>query len=431
LLLAAGTAHAATFVVTSNVDTFDGSCDANCSLRDALWGAEQTPGADILRLSHPYYRLTEAGGPTGRGQLLISDALVLRGLPERSTIDVNGIDRGFEIVGARVEMIDLTLRNGRGEGQGGAIYNAGDLTLRRVWVIGNRVVPDVDGRVDGGGIFNVGQLRLVACRIERNIARDDATLIGGRGGGIFSDRGHAVYVYDSAIRGNATGLDDISGFGAGMFNLGQARIDRSFFGDNDPGDGEGAAIANRNGASLVLINSTLSNNGHDGADSALANGTLTVTGEASPKANAVNSTIANNNGGGVLNSGRLTLRQSIVAGNYTQDAGDRWYDAGFNCRSELGGTVTQFSSLLGADGNCPAQIFVDNRSVFSTVLEHLRYLGGPTPVHKPRPGPYAIDGGDPDFCPAVDQRAQSRPADGDGNGVAVCDIGAMEVQPGE
>ncbi|MCI0394415.1 MAG: hypothetical protein L0332_35025 [Chloroflexi bacterium] len=42
------------------------------------------------------------------------------------------------------------------------------------------------------------------------------------------------------------------------------------------------------------------------------------------------------------------------------------------------------------------------------------------------PGSPAIDIGDPDTCPITDQRGEHRPADGDGDGHAICDIGAFE-----
>jgi hypothetical protein len=52
--------------------------------------------------------------------------------------------------------------------------------------------------------------------------------------------------------------------------------------------------------------------------------------------------------------------------------------------------------------------------------------GGPTQTHALLPGSPAIDHGDNAGCPDRDQRGYARPADGDGDTTAVCDIGAFE-----
>ncbi|MEW6169045.1 MAG: CSLREA domain-containing protein [Pseudomonadota bacterium] len=433
LLPVAGAAPAATFEVTKAGDSADGVCDADCSLREAIRAANGTPGADIIRLPHAFYRLSVAGQAdddnAGHGDLDITDDLVLRGLPDGSTIDADGIDRVIEVLpGVKAELIDLTLREGAVLGRGGGIYTAGDLTLRRVKVLRNRAGAAPVDIMQGGGIFNLGVLRIIHSIIDQNIARDDVGWKGGRGGGIFNGPGAQLYMYDTNVRDNLTGLDDVFGEGAGLFNWGQARIDRSFFGRNDPGDGEGGAMANRDGASLTVINTTVSANGHDGALGAIANGSEHQT-ETEPQSKLylTNVTIANNNGGGLFNTGRVTMRNTIVAGNYTQDALDRWYDAGLNCVNRAPGDITQTHALIGADGNCLAYIYVDNRSVFDVVLDHLRYIGGPTPVHYLKPGSPAIDSGNDAVCPAVDQRQGRRPADGDMDDVETCDIGAVEL----
>lgn len=430
LWLFAGIATANTYTVTKNVDSNDGSCNTDCSLREAIAAANANPGADVVRLKHPFYRLTvEVSGPRD-SQLSITDDLVIRGLLQRSTIDANATNRHFDIADAiNVELADLTLRNGVGEDRGGSIRNAGKLTLRRTSVIGNRVLPGIDGTVLGGGIWNRGELRVLLGKVDRNIARDDQTLTGGRGGGIYNDSGAQLYVYDTLIRSNETGLDDATGFGAGLYNRGQARIDRSYFGDNDPGDGEGSAIANRDGGSLSVFNSTLSDNGHDGARGAIANGSTResdpTAGSSAPTAFVANSTIANNNGGGYLNTGKTRLSNAIVAGNYSQDGNDRYYDTGSNCDNRGDDTdFTQTYSAMGS-GNCSGMIYIDDSRVFADWLEHLRYLGGPTPMHKPRQP--LVDRGDPAYCSSVDQRRVERPMDGDDDGTALCDIGAMEL----
>lgn len=432
LWLLADVALADTYTVTKAVDSNDGACDTDCSLREAIAAANAHAGADTIRLRHAFYRLTvEVTGPRD-SDLSVSDAVVIRGLPERSTIDANGTNRHFEVTGAGpVELVDLVLRNGAGQDRGGSILNSGLLTLRRSWVIGNRVLPGADGTVQGGGIWNGGELRILLGKIEQNIARDDTTLTGGRGGALYNNTAARLYVYDTLIRDNETGLDDAAGFGAGLYNLGQARIDRSFFGGNDPGGGEGSAIANRHGGSLSLFNSTLSDNGHDGARGAIANGSLQETDPDGsspwPTAFVAGTTIANNNGGGYLNTGNTRMRNAVVAGNYSQDGNDRYYNTGSNCDNR-GGDFTQGYTAMGS-GNCNGLQHIDDSRVFVEWLEHLRYLGGPTPVHRPRTP--LIDHGDPTYCSAVDQRGVLRPQDGDGDGATLCDIGAMEVRPGE
>src|SRR3989304_5976113 len=44
----AAPAQAATFTVTKTADTADGTCDADCSLREAIGAAEAAGGADTL-----------------------------------------------------------------------------------------------------------------------------------------------------------------------------------------------------------------------------------------------------------------------------------------------------------------------------------------------------------------------------------------------
>jgi CSLREA domain-containing protein len=435
--LAPFAATAAVFTVTKTADTADGACDSDCSLREAVIAANSLPGADEIRLRHTFYRLTRAGEGDDDDNALandldLTDSVRIRGLPDRSTLELGGLSRGFEVMpGAVVTIEDLTVRNGLALGRGGAIYNEGELTLRRVWLNANRVSLQDVGILRGGAIYNQGILRMNFCQVQHNVALDGATLTGGQGGGIFNSAGAQIYMYDTVVRYNTTGLDDARGYGGGLFNWGQARLDRSYFGHNDAGDGEGSAIANRAGGSVGLFNSTLSANGHDGAAGAFANGTLTDPRESQPKASLFNATLANNNGGGLLNTGRVVMRNTVIGGNYTQDGNDRWYDVGRNCRNENAGTITQSYALIAADGNCPSDFTADNRSFFIDVLEPLRYLGGPSPVHAPRAGSIAIDGGHPTSCPDRDQRGARRPADGDLDGSLVCDIGAVEVNADE
>ena len=84
---------------------------------------------------------------------------------------------------------------------------------------------------------------------------------------------------------------------------------------------------------------------------------------------------------------------------------------------ESGGGNLRWPSI---DGSC-AGAYGDPR------LGPFQDNGGPTPTMALGAGSAAIDAGQGNGCLPTDQRGILRPQDGDGNGAAVCDVGAYEV----
>ena len=111
-----------------------------------------------------------------------------------------------------------------------------------------------------------------------------------------------------------------------------------------------------------------------------------------------------------------------------------------DCVSLFGATLTSHGHNLvstgtGCPSDGPGDLTVDPADVFITVLGPLQNNSGPTQTHALLPGSTAIDGGAAE-CPAVDsvplatdQRGKPRPIDGNVDGLAVCDIGAVESFP--
>ena len=142
LALAPG-AGAATYTVTKADDTADGSCDSDCSLREAVIAANANAGADTITLPAGAYRLGISGGGEDLGQtgdLDVNDDLTITGGGARTTsIDgrpgdnLQPVDRIFDIgpitTGITVSIAHLTITHGgastANDDFGGAIENQG------------------------------------------------------------------------------------------------------------------------------------------------------------------------------------------------------------------------------------------------------------------------------------------------------------------
>jgi CSLREA domain-containing protein len=214
--LAVSAAGAAVYTPTKTTDSADGACDADCSLREAIVAANADPAEDVILLHTGIYTLTIAGssGAASAGDLDIQGDLVLVGDGvSRTVIDGGGIDRIFFVAGgSTMEIRDVTLRNGRSQGAGGAIRNEGDLTIVRGLITGNSSVAGAGGAGFGGAILTDGDgstLTMTDSTLSNNTAQGGggAIAIGGRvtlenvtvsGNRSLADFGGGLYVFSDA-----------------------------------------------------------------------------------------------------------------------------------------------------------------------------------------------------------------------------------------
>nr|WP_298146848.1 right-handed parallel beta-helix repeat-containing protein [uncultured Pseudomonas sp.] len=425
LLFGTAAVQAATLLVTTPTDSYDGQCNLHCSLRDAVQVANQTAGPSTILLPPGSYGLTRSAllDPQGDpiedqdnqiGDLDVLGELRIRGLSASSS-RIKGLyalhDRLFEVpVGAKLTLENLTLEDSYSAYNGGAVTNRGQLQLRKVLAQRNQASS-------GGAIANYGQLRIEDSRFQENYAFGD--FLAGRGGALFNSG--SASVRGSNFYENLVGDFSEEGEGAGIYNSGYVTVESSTFHRNyNDGLSRGGTITN-DGGTLLLSNSTLSRNW-----SALTNGHKSSA--TSSKATLSNVTITLNrdfaNGrDAVENWGELLIRNSIIAGNQ-DDNGELT-----NC-TNLGDDYSyQAIGLLRNDeqSNCGADLFVPIEQTFTQVLSPT--LSKPSETlwfHTLLPGSPAIDAGIGD-CSAYDQRGVPRPQDGNGDGVAVCDLGAVEL----
>jgi CSLREA domain-containing protein len=411
----------------------------------------------------------------------------------RTIIDASGVDRIFDIVaGATVRLERLTVTGGstRTDGccgspgqSGGAIANRGTLAVLESHVtdsasggagggvfstgrlaVRNTVVRGNSASDGAGGIAATGPLTITDSRIVDNQAlesgsvkphRDDPGVAAGidsrqpltmRRSTVTRNVGHGEWTHggvsmlggsisDSTISHNVGGV-----CGSGGVVMIWGAIRRSTVARNVGGecDGAGGVVA----IDSEIWNSTISGN-IAGGPSSPPSGSMQVGGVLSDVSTIVGTTITRNvnrapdrgsTGPGGLWSVPLSpatsaanlsaIRDSIVAGN--RDASGAMDDC-------AGPVTSDGHNLVGTAAGCDLQRRSNDIVGVPPRLGPLASNGGMTLTHRPLPGSPAIDAwfvdsGDRD-CPRTDQRGQVRPSDGNGDQVAGCDIGAVEVSP--
>lgn len=338
---------------------------------------------------------------------------------------------------AFMRIVDSIITSNRSSG-----LSIGSIASDAVWNSGTLVVSNTpvfeNSSERGGGFFNSGNLALYGCRISNN----RRTSIHGSAG--VENYGTAL-IQNCQITGHSAG----DSYPGGVDNRGWLtmidseisgnRADYIPYSETAPGGMYNSASATAN-----LMNCTINGNKGQGGAGIGNRGILALT----------NCTVSGNetisfqslNGGGIRNKGALTLIDCTVYGNEAQNGGGVFNEglagawgtilAGNISTANQGADVFGPLNSLGynliqqTNDATITNVVTGNLYGVDPLLGPLQNNGGPTPTHAFLPRSPAIDAGSSTDFPATDQRGVARPVDGDGDGVAVSDIGAFEfVRP--
>jgi predicted outer membrane repeat protein len=251
----------------------------------------------------------------------------------------------------------------------------------------------------GAGMYNTqSSPRLTNVVFSDNVA--------GHVGGAMENEDHSNPVLTNVLFSGNSAYHE----GGGMFNIVDSNpilTNVAFIDNAVTGDGGGGGMNNYN-SSPILTNVTFSGNhavvggGINNWQSSLSLTNVTFSGNT-----------AEQDGAAIFSQESTpTIVNTIIWGNRPADSQ----------LLDIRGVSTVTYSIIA--GGHPGAGNLNLNPQLGALAED----DGFTPTYSLPPGSPAIDTGSPSGCPATDQLGLPRPMDGDGNGSALCDMGAFEYQ---
>ena len=300
---------------------------------------------------------------------------------------------------------------------GGGILNVGGgNTGTAVSVTDSRIASNSTARAGGGIENNAGTVTILRSTLDSNEASVN-------GGAIHQSGDATISITESTINGNIA-----SNEGGGLWQSSNANasanVFRSTFSQNTAAVG-GALFNDGADGDIGLQNVTVSANLASGAGGGLQSegGDVTVINSTFSLNQSDSDMNASGSGGGVnLSAGAgLTLLNTILADNIDNTG------TGNDIVSAAAVTATNSVIEDAAGGHGVSNGTNGNIVGEDPMLAALADNGGPVLTHLIQTGSNAIDAGTNTNCPSTDARNLPRPQDGLLDGMAFCDIGAVEI----
>lgn len=398
--------------------------------------------------------------------------------------------------GGKLFVKDSTIQNCYSVDEGGAIYSDGQLIIE-----GGQIINNVTGACAGGGIENRGSLTMTNTLVENNDmeCRPWVDYMGGSGiNSVYSatltnvvlrnnhvldcvQNTGTMEITGGIVSGNYRGISNRGG-NISLTNTKIVSNKRSSF-SNYSGNAvlTNVVIANNTGsngvgiynggdsqaqASLFLTNVSIEDNATDCSEPSGCSGGGLLN-DAYGFAQLSGVTIKNNyayfDGGGIKNSGVISLENVTISGNSTHTAGGGIANFGSGSLTNVtisdnsatnGGGIWSYSGTPGnltlkntilsnnVPGNCSEKmpfsngynissddtcnlVATEDKNSVNPVIGPLADNGGSTLSHIPLPRSPAINEGQCVQGINIDQRWLPRPSGPE------CDVGAVEVQPSD
>ena len=331
-----------------------------------------------------------------------------------------------------------------------------DCSLREAVAAAN-ADPGADTIVLGPGVFtlsrpgrgedaaSLGDLDLLGVVRIRGAGAAQTIVDGGGEDRVFDVHAGEAEITDLTVRGGRAAVGFVAALdGGGIRNLGHLTLARVLVTGNTSANHGGGVV---NLDQLTIADSTIAGN-----SAIIGGGIASLLGTIE----LVNATLSGNHAevaGGLYGQGEgfdsqpsSTVAHTTITGNTAESAAGTFFPVGsapgfarFDPELDhtlIAGNLAQDRCECGfeydADFNLLALLCLDCSLVLPPALglTPLGEYGGPTPTHALLPGSPAIDTGAAS-CLGTDQRGRPRPADGNGDGVERCDIGAVEAAAGE